>query len=126
MRPTAQERYGRQTRRSAFLPGVLGAMAVLLGAGLIESESYFLIRYAVAIFALIVAWFAIEARHWWWLPFLAAIAVIWNPAFPFAFGGPWWMAAHYMAALTFILAAALIRRHETHRRPTTSNPSDPE
>lgn len=123
MKSTAQGRYGRRTRRSAFLPGVLGAIAVLLGAGLIDTDSYFLIRYAVAIFALIVAWFAFEARHWWWLPFVAAIAVIWNPAFPFSFAGPWWMAGHYLAALAFVLAAALIKRHETH---TTSNPSEPE
>jgi hypothetical protein len=61
-----------------------------------------------------VAVFAVQARHWWWVPLLAAIAVLWNPIYPLdappvGLGGPWWVGAQYVAILVFVLAAVFIK-----------------
>ena len=53
--------------------------------------------------------FAVQARHWWWIPFLLAIAVAWNPVFPLDIAGPWWIAAQYVAILVFVLAGIFIK-----------------
>ena len=81
----------------------------LAGLALIDSDSFLIIRYVLAIMALIIAWFTLQARKWWWLPILLAIAVLWNPVFPFEFAGPWWLAAQYLAALGFILVAIFVK-----------------
>lgn len=113
MSPPAESRYGKTPmRRNALAPGLLAALVTSAGSGLADSDFYLAIRFAVAILALIVAWFAFEARHWWWLPIFVAIAVLWNPAFPFDFSGPVWIGAHYVAAIAFIIAALLIKKPE--------------
>ena len=96
-------------QRNAFAPGVLAAIACLAGVALIGDEYELFIRFVVAIFALIVAWFAVQAGHWWWAPVMFAIGVLWNPLFPFPFTGPWWVAAHIAAAAVFIVAGSLIK-----------------
>ena len=104
-------RYGEPTfRRPALAPGILGAIVLLAGFALIDSGDAFLwILFPVAILALIVAWFAFQARHWWWIPPLLAIAVFWNPVFPFGFDGGLWVAAQYIAVLVFVAAGVLIK-----------------
>ena len=104
-------RYGEPTfRRTALAPGILGAILLLAGFALIDSGDAFLwILYPVSILALIVAWFAFQAKHWWWIPPLLAIAVVWNPIFPLGLSGPLWIAAQYVAALVFVLAGVLIK-----------------
>jgi len=117
MNPPAQTRYGRPTvRRNALAPGILAALVASAGGALVDNEFYLVIRFALSILALIIAWFAFEARQWWWLPIMVAIAVIWNPAFPFAFSGPWWVAAHYLATLAFVVAALRIKKPDTEDR----------
>ena len=64
---------------------------------------------AAVILAVIVLWFAVQARQWWWVPVFAAIAVIWNPVFPFPFSGPVWIAAQPAAAIVFLVAGATIK-----------------
>ena len=97
-------------RRLALAPGLLGAIVVLAGLALLDTESGFLwIRYGAAILAAIVGWFAIQGRAWWALPLLAAVIVIWNPVFPFEWHGQWWVAAQFGAVIVFILCAILIR-----------------
>jgi hypothetical protein len=97
-------------RRTAFAPAVLGAIVLLAGLALLDnSGGYLFIRFGVAILALIVLVFAWQAKHWWWLLPLAAIAVAWNPIFPPRFSGQWWVAAQFVAALVFIAAGILIR-----------------
>ncbi|MBX3194385.1 MAG: DUF6804 family protein [Schumannella sp.] len=105
-----RDRYGRKaTRRIALAPGILAGIALLVGVALIESEGFIVIRYVVSILALIVAFFAFQARHWWWIPLLIAIAVGWNPVFPIPFDGPLWVAAQYLAIIVFVLAAAFVK-----------------
>lgn len=96
-------------QRNAFAPSLIAAIALFLAPLLIGGEWFLLIRFIVAILAVIVAWFAFQARHWWWIPVFAAIAVLWNPIFPFAFDGPVWTAAQPVAAVLFLVAGATIR-----------------
>jgi hypothetical protein len=107
---TQANRYGAPTfRRTALAPGLLAAIVMIAGFALIGQDSYLVIEYVVAILALIVAWFAFQARQWWWIPLLLAIAVIWNPVFPFHFSGPYWFGAQYVAILVFVLVAILVK-----------------
>lgn len=104
------DRYGRPSfRRTALAPGLFAGIVALVGVALIESDSFLIIRYVLAIVALIIAWFTLQARLRWWLPILVAIAVVWNPVFPFEFSGPWWLAAQYVAALAFILIGIFVK-----------------
>jgi hypothetical protein len=110
MAEKSRDRYGRPAfRRTALAPGLLASVALLIGVALIETETFIVIRFIVSILALIVIVFAVQARHWWWLPFLAAIAVAWNPVYPFDVAGPWWLGAQYLAILVFVLAGVFIK-----------------
>lgn len=93
----------------ALAPGLLAAVALLVGIALIDSEAFIVFRYIASIFALIVLVFAYQARHWWWLPVMLALAVVWNPVFPLGISGPWWVGAQYAAILAFVLAGVLIK-----------------
>jgi hypothetical protein len=94
----------------ALAPGLLGAIVVLAGLALLDTESWFLwIRYGTAILAAIVGWFAIQGRAWWALPLLAAVLVIWNPVLPFEWHGQWWVAGQFGAVIVFVLCALLVR-----------------
>lgn len=112
----SQPRTSPEYQRNAFVPGVLGAIACLAGIALIDHEYYLAIRFIVAILALIIGWFAVQARQWWWAPVMLAIAVVWNPLYPFPFSGPWWVGAHIVAAALFLAAGATIK---SPRTPTT-------
>ncbi|GAA1534825.1 membrane protein YdbS with pleckstrin-like domain [Microbacterium ginsengiterrae] len=98
-----------QTQRNALAPGLLAAIALFLSPlftqGLVET----IILFVVAILALIVAWFAWQARQWWWTVVFAAVAVVWNPVYPFGFDGWIWTGAQFVAALVFIAAGILIK-----------------
>ena len=96
-------------QRNALLPGLIGAAALFLAPALIDGSGFLYIRYVVAIFAAIVGWFAIQAKHWWWAPIMAAIIVIWNPIVPFEFSGPAWTGAQFVGAVAFLAAAATVR-----------------
>jgi hypothetical protein len=110
-----RDRYGRPAfRRTALAPGLLAGIALLIGVALIESDAFIVIHFIVAILALIVAVFAVQAKQWWWVPFLAAIALVWNPVYPlegppFDVSGPLWVGAQYLAILVFVLAAVFIK-----------------
>jgi hypothetical protein len=104
------DRYGAPTvRRLALAPGLLAAIVLIAGFALIEGTGFIFIRYAVAILALIIGYFAFQAKQWWWMPLLLAIAVIWNPVFPFGFSGIYWYGAQYAAIIVFILTAIFIK-----------------
>lgn len=104
------DRYGApRSRRTALAPGLLAAVVLLAGFALIGQGGYLVIEYVVAILALIISWFAFQARQWWWIPLLLAIAVAWNPVFPFGFSGPYWFGAQYVAVLVFVLVAVFVK-----------------
>lgn len=96
-------------RRLALAPALLGTVLVIAATLLIGSDAYTAFRYLVAILALICLWFAAQGRAWWALPLLAAVAVLWNPVFPIEVPDPWWMAAHYVAALVFLVVGVLVK-----------------
>lgn len=106
---TNKDRAASTTQRNALAPSLIAAIALFLAPLLIGGEWFLLILFIVAILAVIVGWFAIQARHWWWVPVFAAIAILWNPIFPFAFDGPVWTAAQPVAAVLFLVAGATIR-----------------
>ena len=95
--------------RSALAPGLLGAIALLAGLALIDSESFIIIRYAVSILALILCVFAVQGSAWWWLIGLAPIAVLWNPIFVIELHGQGWVAAQYVAALLFVVVGVRVK-----------------
>jgi hypothetical protein len=105
-----RDRYGAPTfRRLALAPGLLAAIVLIAGFALIEGTGFIIIRYVVAILALIIGYFAFQAKQGWWMPLLLAIAVIWNPVIPFGFSGVYWYGAQYLAIVVFILTAILIK-----------------
>ena len=107
-------------RRTALAPSILAVIVLLAGVALISFEGYIAIRFAVSILALIVAVFAWQARQWWWLPPLAAIAVAWNPVLILPLEGDLWLGAHYVAAIVFIAVGVLVRirnPEDRNRRP---------
>ena len=109
--------YPSRRRRTAIIPAVLAAIALLAGLALLESDAFLVIRFAVSILALIVAVFAWQARQWWWLIGLVPVAVLWNPVFPIDLGSPdLWLGLQYVAAIVFIAAGILIRVRDDEGR----------
>jgi hypothetical protein len=106
-------RYGSKPdpgyRRLALAPGLIAALALLIGAIQLDAGWFTVIRYVVAIFAAIVAVFAFQAKQWWWLPVFAVIAIAWNPVWILDIPNPWWQGAQYVAALVFLVAGWLIK-----------------
>lgn len=103
-------RYPTTTRRTALVPSLLGAMALLIGSALITSDTFTVIQFIVSIFALIMAVFAWQAGQWWWIMGLAPIAVLWNPVLPIDLGLPdLWLGLQFVAAAIFIAAGIMIK-----------------
>lgn len=98
-----------QFQRNALAPGLLAAIVLFLAPVLFQTEWASVVLYVAAIGALIVAWFALQARQWWWAIVFAAVAVLWNPVFPFAFDGAAWTIAQFVAAVAFLAAGALVK-----------------
>ncbi|MBO9577764.1 MAG: hypothetical protein J7480_03220 [Microbacteriaceae bacterium] len=96
-------------QRNALAPGLLAALVCLVAAFLTGWEGNMVFRYAIAILAVICAWFAIQARRWWWLAVYVPIIVVWNPVLPFQFSGPVWMAGHIVAGAGFLIAGMLLK-----------------
>lgn len=96
-------------QRNALAPGLIAAAVLFLAPVLFGVGWGLLVLFVTAILALIMAWYAAQARAWVWLPLFLAIAVLWNPVYPFAFSGAWWTGAQVAAALVFIAGAAFIR-----------------
>lgn len=114
VRPEA--RYPTVYRRDALAPGLLGAVALLAGVALLGGDAFLVIRFAASILALIVIVFALQAHHWWWVPVLAAVAVLWNPVLPLPFGGQAWALAQVAGAAVFIAAGLTVKRPDPAQR----------
>lgn len=96
-------------QRNAFLPGILAAAVLFLAPVILKTDWSSIVLYVVAIGALIIGWFALQAKQWWWSIIFLAIAVLWNPAYPFDFDGPIWTVAQFGAAVIFLIAGVLIK-----------------
>ena len=103
-----------QPVRLALAPGVLGAICLLAGLAAVGDPSgtwFTIIRFAVAIVAVIMCVFAWQGTtlRWLWIPLLAAIAVVWNPVLPFAIDDAVLRILHILAAAAFLAAGLFIR-----------------
>jgi len=105
------DRYGDDgTLRSALVPGILGGIATLVGTGFSSSSGGFtVIRYVVAILALIMMVFAVQAKAFVWVLPLAAAVVLWNPVVAFHLHGTWWGIVQLLVAALFVVAGVLIK-----------------
>jgi hypothetical protein len=90
--------------RPALAPGLLGAVALTVGAFLLDSGTFTVVRYVAAILALIMVVFAWRGRAWWAVVLLAAIAVLWNPVVVLPLSGQPWAAMQFAAAVVFVVA----------------------
>lgn len=99
----------KSVQRNALAPGLLATLVLLIGIAAIGGGAFTIVQFIVAILALIVASFAVQARHWWWVPVFVAVAVVWNPVLPLDLPEQWWIGAHYLAVLAFVLAGLLIK-----------------
>lgn len=96
--------------RPGLLPGLIGMLALLIGIGALDQDWWLVILFVVSIFALINLVFAFQARHWWWWPILAGIAVLWNPAWPIYLPTyELWLAAHIVGAVLMMASGFLIK-----------------
>lgn len=104
--------------RPALAPGILAAIVLFVGVALIDSSWFLAVRFVVAILAVIIAWFAIQGRTWWWLVVLVPIIVLWNPVFPLRLAGVGWMSAQLIAPIFLVAAGVMITvpRAETELR----------
>ena len=96
-------------RRIALAPGIIAAIAALAGVALVGGDGFTIVRYAIAILSLIIAWFAYQANQWWWIGILVIVAIIWNPVVPVNLETGTWLVAHYLAAAVFIACGILIK-----------------
>lgn len=96
-------------QRNALAPGILAAIVLILSPLFADGTAAMIVRYAVAILALIVGWFALQARQWWWTIVFVAVAVFWNPIFPFPVDPVVWSITGVVAALAFLTAGALVK-----------------
>ncbi len=109
--------YPTEFRRTALVPALLAVVALLVGVAIIDSDGFTVVRYLVSILALIVSWFAWQAKQWWWLVVLVPIAVLWNPVFPIEVGQPeLWLGLQYLAGVVFLAAGILTRVPDTTKR----------
>lgn len=106
-------RYGPSFQRNALAPSLIAALALVAAQLWLAGAWDEVLRYVIAILALIVTWFAVQAKHWWWVPVFVAIAVIWNPVVPFEWDGPMltavWFWGHLVAAALFLVAGYFIK-----------------
>lgn len=116
--------YPTRSRRTALAPGILAAITLLIGVAIITTDGFTVVRYVVSILALIVSWFAWQAKQWWWIIGLVPVAVLWNPVYvidlsPIDLGMPdLWLGLQYGAVLLFLAAGILIRIADPDARPT--------
>lgn len=104
-------------RRTALAPGLLAAIVLISGLALLDNPGgYLVIKFVVAILALIISVFAWQGGQWCWIFALGAISVAWNPIWPFAFNGQVWVAAQFVAALVFVAVGLQVKVVNTENR----------
>jgi hypothetical protein len=106
--------------RPALAPGILAAIVLMAGVAFMDDSWFIAVHFAVTILAVIISWFAIQARQYLWLIVLVPIIVLWNPVFPLPLSGDGWFVAQLIAAIPFVAAGVMIRvqspTEDRHRR----------
>ncbi|GGF02474.1 DUF6804 family protein [Mycetocola zhadangensis] len=106
--------------RPALAPGILAAIVLMAGVGFMDNSWFIAVHFVVTILAVIIGWFAIQAKQYWWLVALIPIIVLWNPVLPLPLAGDGWFAAQLIAAIPFVAAGVMIRvpvePEDRHRR----------
>lgn len=97
-----------QLQRNALAPAIIAAITLLVAPAIIATDWFTVVRFVVAILALIIGWFAVQAGQWWWAVVAGAIAVLWNPVIPFAFDGLPWTIAQPLAGAALMAAGVLV------------------
>ncbi|EPR77249.1 hypothetical protein ADILRU_0358 [Leifsonia rubra CMS 76R] len=102
--------YPDRPRRVVLPAAILAVLVLLVGAAIIDSDIFTVVRYVVSIMALICVVLIVQARQWWWATGLVPIAILWNPVFPIEIANTQLFAGlHYAAALVFIVVGVLVR-----------------
>lgn len=95
--------------RPGMLPAVLGAIVLLATVGLIGTDFYLYVRYAIGILALIFAVLTVQYRKWWWALPAIPVAVLWNPAWPVELPSQTWQILTFLGSAIFIAVGVLFR-----------------
>lgn len=102
--------------RPALAPALVAAIALFAGVALIGNTWFVVILYVVAIFAAIMAVYAVQAGKPFWLALFVPVIVLWNPIFPLPYAdwfagseGLPWIVAQPVAAVLLVLAGIFIR-----------------
>ena len=106
---TGRKRAPSTFQRNALVPALVAAVVLFLAPVLVDRGWGPLPLFVASILAIIVGWFAFQARMWWWIPVFAAVAVLWNPVFPFPFRSVVWTAAQPVAGVVFLVAGSMIK-----------------
>ncbi|MGV8859456.1 DUF6804 family protein [Rhodoglobus sp.] len=109
--------YPNRPRRVVLPAAILAVLVLLVGAGIIDTEIFTVVRYVVSILALICVVLVVQAHQWWWAIALVPIAILWNPVFPIVVADTQLFAGlHYTAALVFIVIGVAVRVTDTQSR----------
>ena len=102
--------------RPALAPALVAAIALFAGVALIGNTWFVVILYVVAIFAAIMAVYAVQAGKPFWLALFVPVIVLWNPIYPLPYAdwfasseGLPWILAQPIAAVLLVLAGIFIR-----------------
>jgi hypothetical protein len=102
--------------RPALAPALVAAIALFAGVALIGNTWFVVILYVVAIFAAIMAVYAVQAGKPFWLALFVPVIVLWNPIFPLPYAdwfagseGLPWIVAQPVAAVLLVVAGIFIR-----------------
>lgn len=102
--------------RPALAPALVAAIALFAGVALIGNTWFVVILYVVAIFAAIMAVYAVQAGKPFWLALFVPVIVLWNPIYPLPYAdwfaqseGLPWIIAQPVAAVLLVLAGIFIR-----------------
>ncbi|MET1052660.1 MAG: DUF6804 family protein [Mycetocola sp.] len=94
--------------RPALAPGILAAVVLMIGVAFVDSSWFIVVNFMVTILAAVVAWFALQAKAWWWLLVFVPVIVLWNPVLPLGLSGDGWFAAQLIAPIFFVAAGVAI------------------
>lgn len=95
-------------QRNALAPGLLALIVCVVSTFVLGDTWEMIARFALTILALICAWFAVQARQWWWLLLYVPVAVLWNPILPIDHAGTPWLVAHLVVGVGFVIAGLRI------------------